>query len=136
VQSINFKPSEKTLREFADFGSFILGLVAAPWLLYRGHATAAIVFWAVAVALRIAGWLNPKWLRWPFVVLSLVTWPIGLVVSFVALAVIYFLVFTPLALFFRLIGRDALKRRRDPHATSYWEAYNPDRGRERYLRQF
>jgi hypothetical protein len=136
MQSINFRPSDHTLREFADFGSFILGLVAAPWLLYGGHTTAAVVLWAVAVVLRLAGWLDPKRLKWPFVVLSLITWPIGLVVSFVALAVIYFLVFTPLALFFRLIGRDALKRRRDPHAASYWEAYNPDHGRERYLRPF
>jgi hypothetical protein len=136
MHKLNLNPSDKTLREFAEFGTFIMGLVAAPWMLYRGHTTAAIVLWAAAVILRVLAFVSPRWVKWPFIALSLVTWPIGFVVSHLALAIIYYLVFTPVALVFRLIGRDALGRKFDPQATSYWEAYNPDRGRERYLRQF
>jgi hypothetical protein len=54
----------------------------------------------------------------------------------VALAVLYYLVFTPVAVAFRLMGRDALDRKFDPQAASYWEAHNPDRGAAGYLRQF
>ena len=49
---------------------------------------------------------------------------------------LYFLVFTPIALAFRLIGRDALRRSADREAKTYWEPYRPDRGLDRYLRPF
>jgi hypothetical protein len=136
MHKLNFNPSDKTLKEFAEFGTFILGLIAAPWSLYSGHTTTAIAFWAIAVVLRVLAFLNPQWVKWPYIGLSLVTWPIGFVVSLVAMAIVYYLIFTPVALVFRLIGRDALHRKFDPQATSYWEAYNPDRGKARYLRQF
>ncbi len=136
MHRLNLKPSDKTLKEFAEFGMFILGLVAAPWMLYRGDTTVAVVFWLTAIVLRVLAFVNPRWVKWPFIALSVVTWPIGFVISHVALAILYYLIFTPVALAFRLIGRDALNRKFDRQAASYWEAYNPDRGAARYLRQF
>jgi Saxitoxin biosynthesis operon protein SxtJ len=136
MHKLNLNPSDKTLKEFAEFGTFILGLIAAPWMIYRGHTTLAVVFWAAAVVLRILAFVGPRWVKWPYIGLSIVTWPIGFVVSHLALAAIYYLVFTPVALFFRLMGRDALNRKFDRRADSYWEEYNPDRGPERYLKQF
>jgi hypothetical protein len=136
MHKLNLDLSEKTLKEFAEFGTFILGLVAAPWMIYRGQTTAAVVLWVSAVALKLLALVHPRSLKWPYLVLSIVTWPIGFVVSHLALAVIYYLVFTPVAIIFRLMGRDALKRRFDPQADTYWEEYNPDRGPQRYLRQF
>jgi hypothetical protein len=136
MHKLNLNPSDKTLKEFAEFGMFILGLVAAPWLLYRGHDTMAIVFWATAIVLRVTAFVNPRWVKWPFIALSAVTWPIGFVVSYLTLALMYYLIFTPVALVFRLIGRDALNRQFDRHAASYWEEHNPNRGDARYLRQF
>lgn len=133
---LNLNPSDKVLRQFSEFGMFLLGLVAAPWMLYRGHTTLAVAFWLTAIVLRLLALLSPRLVKWPFIVLSVITWPIGFVVSHVALGVVYYLVFTPVALFFRLIGRDALKRRFEPEAASYWEAYNPERDAARYLKQF
>jgi hypothetical protein len=75
----------------------------------------------VAILLRAVGLIRPSWLRIPFLLLSLITWPIGFVVSQSALAIIYFGVFTPIAIIFRLKGRDALKRKWDKQAKSYWE---------------
>ena len=71
-----------------------------------------------------------------FLGLTLATWPIGWVVSRVALALLYFTIFTPIALIFRLIGRDAVPRSYDPKAKTYWEPYRPNRELERYLRLF
>jgi hypothetical protein len=42
------------------------------------------------------------------------------VVSPIMLGVIYFLVVTPVALFFKLTGRDELRRKYDPAAKTYW----------------
>ena len=49
-----------------------------------------------------------------------ITYPIGWVVSHVVLAVLFLGVFTPVAVLFRLIGRDALARRRPPDRATYW----------------
>jgi len=136
VVKINWNPDEKILGQFSEFGMFFLGLVAAPLALYRDHTTVAIVLWATAILLRLVSLTKLAWIRPVFIGLSVITWPIGWVVSHVALAIVYYGVFTPLALFFWLIGRDALNRKFDPDAESYWEPYNPDQGPARYLRQF
>jgi Saxitoxin biosynthesis operon protein SxtJ len=133
---INWTPDRKTLGEFAEAGMFALGMVAAPLAYFKGQPRVAAAFWIVAVIMRIIGLTRPAWLRPAFLALTLATWPIGWVVGRVALAVLYFAVFTPIALFFRLIGRDALQRSLDPKAKTYWEPYRPNRGLDRYLRPF
>jgi Saxitoxin biosynthesis operon protein SxtJ len=133
---INWKPDRKTLGEFSEAGMFFLGMVAAPLAYLRGQPRVAATFWVLAVVGRLIGLIRPNWLKPVFLGLTLATWPIGWVVSKVTLALLYFLVFTPIALAFRLIGRDALQRSADPNAKTYWEPYRPNRGLERYLRPF
>ncbi len=136
VVKINWSPDDKVLRQFSEFGMFFLGLVAAPLSLYNERITVAVVFWAAAILLRLLALVKLAWVKPVFLGLSVITWPIGWVVSHTALAIVYYGVFTPLAIFFKLIGRDALDRKFDPHAETYWESYNPDQGPGRYLRQF
>jgi hypothetical protein len=133
---INWNPDRKTLAEFSDAGMFFLGMVAAPLAYFRGQPKLAATFWTLAVVGRLIGLFRPEWLKPVFVGLTLATWPIGAVVSRIALAGLYFLVFTPIALIFRVIGRDALQRSPDPQAKTYWEPYRPNRGLDRYLRPF
>jgi len=88
----------------------------------------------VIVALAFAGVIcaalaviRPALLRTPFLGAMLLALPIGMVVSEVILVTIYFLVFAPMALVFKLTGRDALDRQLDRAATTYWrpKAANP-----------
>lgn len=134
--TINRHPDRKALNEFSEFGMFFLGMVAAPLTYFRGHSTFAAVLWFAAVVLRLTGLLRPTWLRPIFVGLMIATWPIGWVISHLALGLLYYGVFTPIGVFFRFTGRDAMTRRFDRNAPTYWEPYNPDRGIDRYLRQF
>lgn len=62
---------------------------------------------------------------------------IGAVVTTVILTLVFYLIFTPVALFFRLIGKDYLERRWNPGAQTYWHA-RPlgERPAEDYLQQF
>ncbi len=115
---------------------FFLGMVFAPWAAYRGHMTLAVVLWCLAVVGRLVGAVRPQWMKPVFIGMTIVALPIGWVVSHAAMALIYYGVFTPVALFFRLIGRDALQRQFDRAATTYWEEHNPNHGMKRYLRQF
>ncbi len=133
---INWRPDRKTLAEFSEFGMFFLGMVAAPLAYFRGHATLAALFWVAAVLGRLVGLVRPAWLRPVFLGLTLATWPIGWVVSNLALGLLYYAVITPIGLAIRLAGRDLLARKLDRAAETYWEPYNPDRGMDRYLRQF
>ena len=55
-----------------------------------------------------------------FIVLSVAFVPIGFVLSHILLAGVYYLVLTPIALVFRLTGRDVIGKKLDPNATSYW----------------
>jgi hypothetical protein len=134
--SINWAPDRKTLAEFSEFGLFFLGMVAAPMAYFKGHAAVAAAFWVAAVAGRLLGVAKPEWLRPVFVGLMVATWPIGWVVSHVALGLLFYGVIAPIGLVMRLLGRDPMTRRLDRAAATYWEPYNPDRGMGRYLRQF
>ena len=58
--------------------------------------------------------------RLVFRMLVIASFPIGLVVFTVIIGLVYYGVFTPMALAFRLVGRDALNRRPDRGAKSYW----------------
>jgi len=79
------------------------------------------------------GW--PAALRPLFTAWMVVAFPIGWTVSRVLLAAVYFLLFTPLAILFRIQRRDAL-RRPPSSVASYWLAKAPMSDSARYFRQF
>jgi hypothetical protein len=113
----------------------VIGLLAIRAGLEYGPLTGAAVG-VLAVTVSVAGLIRPASVRLLFLVLTLVTLPIGWVVSHALLALTYFVTFAPLALFFRLIGRDALKRNFEPARASYWEPKLTPTDPARYLRTF
>jgi len=64
------------------------------------------------------------------------SYPIGFVLSYVIMGTLFFLLITPVGLFFKLTGRDALNRRFEPDLPSYWIDSRPERPRESYFKQF
>jgi hypothetical protein len=132
---INKDPSR---RELAVFGLLWLAFVAfAGWLAFRrGFSQVAIGLWIAAVVVPAVGAVAPALLRLVYLGLTYAALPIGLVVSYTLLAVLYYGVLTPIALVMRLCGYDPLQRRFDPQAKSYWTARDADVNVERYFRQF
>ncbi len=65
----------------------------------------------------------------------MVTYPIGWLVSRLLLGVLFYGMFTPLGLLFRLLGRDALARRARPDASSYWITKEGPNDARSYFRQ-
>jgi hypothetical protein len=59
-----------------------------------------------------------------------------MVMSFLLLAAIYFLVFTPIGLVMRLFGRERLPRRFNSGAMTYWIKRPAARPPGSYFRQF
>ena len=128
------RPSARILRQFSGAWLVVFGVFAA--LQFRAdHATNAAVLTAVA-ALGLIGLLHPPLMRWIFVAASVAAFPIGWVATHLILGILFYIVLTPLALFFRLKGRDILKRQRPPANASMWETKEPTTDPARYLRQY
>ena len=92
---------------------FLVGAFAHPWMMAVGAVLAV-------VTLTRAHWLTPlkvAWMRFGEL--------LNKIVSPVVMGVIFFFVFTPVALFMRLTGRDALARRYEPALPSYWKRRDP-----------
>jgi hypothetical protein len=132
---IPWNPPARTLRQFA-----FLWLVACTVLAFRiGEALGPIIGVAVvvcAVTFGVAGLVRPRSVRLLFLALALLTLPIGLLVSNALLMLVYLVVLTPVAVVFRLVGRDALNRRFEPARASYWEVKTVPADPARYLRTF
>ena len=112
------RPSLPTDRSFGFTFAVVFGIVAA-WLLYKGsaHWSAALAISAAfaAAAVLYARVLRPLNVAW--------MWFGGVlnrIVSPIILGLIYFAVFTPVALFFAARGRDPLNRKFEPSKPSYW----------------
>ena len=72
---------------------------------------AALAIWAVALLVCAVGLVRPPAIRLVCIGLIYLAFPIGWVVSHLLLAVVLYLVFTPIGLLLRLLGRDPLERR-------------------------
>src|SRR5215813_12623894 len=122
----------RQLRQFAGGCCLVLVGFGVAGLL-RGHPLRGAVFLALATVVGALGLFRPQALLAPFVLLTYLALPVGLVVSRLVLGLLYFGLFTPVALGFRLIRRDALMLRRRERNT-YWLPYpSPDDVR-RYFR--
>jgi hypothetical protein len=95
----------------------------------------AELFFVVAAAVPAAGLFNRGIIRGAFVGLSFATYPIGVVVSHVVLALVYFLVLTPVGLTMRLFGHDPLRRGFDKDLDTYWQPRDEQRTTESYFKQ-
>lgn len=130
---INWKPSDKDLREFGLTLWVGFGLIGAITL-YRGHSAAAHGMWAMAGAVGLLAILVPSWSKpfyWFWMGLGFV---LGQISSRLVMALIYFGVLTPLAILFRMQKRDALGLER-PKTDSYFKDH-PEIAKENYSRLF
>ncbi|MEE2886435.1 MAG: hypothetical protein VX951_03280 [Planctomycetota bacterium] len=121
---IDFKPTRPILRQFGWIGLFGFPLIAAvmlfQWLAWQPNLAVYILFGLGAISGLLA-MVAPRALLPIYVVMMLIAIPIGFVISTVLLRLIYYLLFTPMALWFRIRGRDTMNRRLDPDRDSYWQ---------------
>lgn len=101
------------------------GLFAAlgGWWLWRGKfALAAAILLGGGLLLVTLGALSPRALTLPYRLWMGLAERLSRVVTFVVLAVVYYLVVTPIGLVKRAAGWDPLERRAAA-AASYWRPY-------------
>ena len=128
----NRNPTDRQLRQFGAMLLFALPLVG--WL-WGASGTILAALALAGLLLAVAGMVLPK-LMWPlFVALMAIAMPIGLVVGEMSMIAIYFGVFLPMGLAFRVMGRDALNLKRDCNTRSYWQAKKQPQNVASYYRQ-
>lgn len=130
---INTNPTDRQLRQFGWISFIAFPLLA--WL-WAGTMLVVAIAAATGAILALIGQFIPKWLKPLFVVLILLSMPIGLIVGEVLLLLLFVLVFTPMAIVFRLIGRDALMRKQPENASTFWVYRKPVTDVRRYYRQW
>jgi hypothetical protein len=142
---INLRPDERTLRQFGYIAFFGFGFVATiAWFevlvfafgLGDARPVVAGVFGGLGVLSLLLSLVWPKANLPIYLGLTILSYPIGFVLSYVIMGTLFFLLITPVGLFFKLTGRDALKRRFEPDLASYWIDSRPERPRESYFKQF
>lgn len=137
MTQINWHPSPREMRVWAAVLAVALGFVGSlfcfvDWGIFSGGQGFARFLWSFGAFAFLTGITGTKlglpayWLWMGFV------WTVSWLITHVALAGVFFLVVTPLAMIARLIGRDRLQLRLRK-ATSYWhgldsaQRHNPER---------
>jgi hypothetical protein len=134
---VNWNPDRKQLRLFGIGALVILTLVAILLHWVRGLPTPwAMALSAIGLVIFLVSLASPQLTRVIYLALTAATLPIGIVISFVLMAAFYYLLLTPVGLFFRLIGRDPLRRKFDRNTTTYWVTRRPPETSDRYFHQF
>jgi hypothetical protein len=129
-------PSRQILRQFA--GAWLVFFLAwgAHQGLARGRPPLGLGLAVLAVAVGVPGLIRPGAVRWLFVGWMVLAFPIGWLISQLTLLMMFYGMLTPIALFFRLTGRDPLCRKPTPGVSSYWTAKEQPRDMRRYFRQY
>jgi len=132
---LDLNPPQRTLRQFAAAALVFFGGTALYQMLVRDRFALGCLLGALAVV-GLVGILRPAVVRWLYVGLTLLMHPIGRVANLVFLALMFYVVLTPVAFVFRLRRRDVLRLRDNPNTASLWTERQGTPEPARYLQQF
>lgn len=144
LAELDLKPDARKLRQFGFIALAGFGLLAAlAWseaaLFSFGLGDARIAvsggLAAVGVLAGLASLVAPRANLPLYLAITLIAYPIGLVLSYVLLALLFYGVITPVGLVVRLTGRDPMARGFSDDS-SYWSRNLPARTKESYFRQY
>jgi hypothetical protein len=96
----------------------------------------AYVFWGIGAVSTLLSLMAPGLNRYLYAGLTLLTFPIGFILSHVLLGIVFYFVITPVGVVMRLLGRDPLERTFDPEASTYWVDHVEPKSVEEYFRQY
>ena len=133
VFRINTEPNNRQLRQFGLLCIVLLPAIAWVW----GGSSSTILATALfGAGLGVLGILAPGALKPVFVGLVLISFPIGLIIGELILLMIFVGVFLPMALVFRIIGRDVLQRRMSADSETFWVPRSAPSNVRRYFQQY
>lgn len=133
---INWNPDNRQLRQFAVAFLVACGLVGGLLTWQFGAVLVPKILWITGPIVAAIGLALPRAVKPLFIGLTLAAWPIGVVVGTLLLALTYYLIVTPIALGFKLLGKDPMQRKLDRAAPSYWIERRRKTDVGRYFQQY
>ena len=133
MNDINWKPTDRIFRQFGAASAGVLAVVAFVVSAIPLALVACVTGISLIVFLTVA---QPSLLRIPFLALTVMTWPIGKVVSEAVLLLMFFGVVVPTGIVVKLMGLDLLGLSTDDQKESYWEAMPDEVNNNQYFQQF
>jgi len=138
-------PRDRFLFCFLWFPLFVTILSVASWFYFifshdgkyaQDALRNSFTIWSVGAGLVLAFGIFPTFGKKFMVTLMYIGFPIGFVVSHLVMILIWYLVFTPIGLLLRILGKDVLDMKIDPSAKTYWKKKPEPRPLKDYFRQF
>lgn len=131
----NSNSAAKELRDFAFTLSCALGFLGGVILWRKGEI--GFLFWVIGMVILSMGLLRPRLLVPINKVWMGISFLMGFFMTHLILALMYYLIFTPVGLVMKTLGKDPLSLKHDPNVKSYWikrprEEFN----RESYEKMF
>lgn len=137
IAELNTKPAFSDLRNFGLIflaGTGILGVVF--WQVLDHDLMRRAVYFFIAGGAVMVLSLIPPIGRLLYIVWMGFGLTLGLVTSPIIMFALFLILITPVALFFKVTGRDTMRRRLDEKSDSYWEEYPRTEDPGRYVKQF
>ena len=142
-KEINWKPARGDLRTFAwsliiGFPCIALFFFFARWIRIRGIPDPHffLLLGCIGGAVGLVCLVVPVIARPLYYIWYAIAAAIGLFMANLIFSIMFFAVFTPLAIVIRLLGRDALNLKWKRSAPSHWQDAPPMRPAGDYFRQF
>lgn len=132
---LNTQPSRRHLIQFGVAWVLFFLLLA---LLTAGKSAPETLWMLSLLAILppLIGRCFPGFLRLLYVALAVVTFPIGYVVSYGILAVLYYLVLTPTGILLRLIKPGFFPKKPDSSLLTYWHTRTASRTPNDYFKPY
>ncbi len=133
---IKRKPSDREMRCFGVIPLLFFGLIGGLVFLQDQAIILPSILWSIGALLCILSY-GVRAFRLPLYVgwMKAVS-PIGWTISHLLLAMVYYLIITPMGLMMRLFRRDSMRRKFEPEAETYWIERRSNGDLARYVRQF
>lgn len=134
---LDLKPEAEKLRSFADIalsGSVALSLLGMAFYSWNHALVEGLLLFGLLIFL--AGKISHRLILPVYQLLILLSFPIGWLISHLLFAAFYYLIIFPIALLFKLAGRDSLRLKIDKKKESYWVNCRKKTEKQRYFQQF
>jgi len=128
-------PTPRVLRQFSAAWLVFFTVFALNRILFRHQPE-------FGAALAWISWIGLLGLIWPhlirplFRLATIAAFPIGWIVTQVTLAIMFYLVLTPIGVWLRRRGRDELQLKLKPDAKTFWIERPEPPAAESYLKQY
>ena len=117
------KLSKVDMKEVKKFGFFltIFLLIISLLSYFKGHETRSIVILCIDIIVLLANVFYVPIIKPIYIVAMKIALILGYINTKIILCVVYYLVFTPIRLIMKIVGKDLLDEKIEKNIKSYWK---------------